>query len=268
MNDPRKRNHDRRPPRSKSHSSTDRGVSEVISFVLTFSMITMMIGLLYSGGTVTMQQLQTGNQIQNAEGVFFVVADSFNELQEGQAPRRAGSLDLDVGASLAIENRSSVNVTVNGPGYTRTIPTRSLVYRLDDRKVTYETGAVFRTNDDDSVLIGEPSGIFCSPESNSSVVSVVTLVQGGSGSVASGTVTITGIQQSNRLIYPNERQPGAAVENVTINVTSTPARDEVWEEYLRESDGWVDDDGDGTFACESADHVFVRHTVIKVQFTV
>lgn len=254
-------------PTRRREQSSERGVSEVVSFILTFSILTMMVGLLYIGGTVTMEQLQTSNQIQNAEGVFFVMADSFGELQEGQAPRRAGSLDLDVGASIAIENRSSINVTVNGPEFNRTVVTRSLRYQLDERAVTYESGAVFRTNEEQSALINEPPGIFCSAASNASVVSIVTLVPDSGNNVAAGTATITGIQRSNKLIYPTDRQPANPVQNVTIDVTSTTAREPAWERFLEESAGWEDDDGDGTYACESADRVYVRHTVIGIRFT-
>lgn len=243
----------------------DRGVSEVISFVITFSIITMMVGLLYTAGTVSMNTLQTGNQMHNAEGVFFAMSDSFTELEEGQAPRRAGSLDLDVGASIAVINESRIDVTVNGPGYSATLLTRSTDYRLEDRSITYETGAIFRSNDGNSVMVREPGGIFCSPESNASVVSVVTLVDAGDSGQAAGTVTVTGVQRSTKLLFPTDRNPTAPVENVTIDVTSPHGA--AWERFLEESPGWEDEDGDGTFACESAERVFVRRTVIEVEFT-
>lgn len=240
----------------------DRGVSEIVSFILTFAVITMMIGILYTGGFVTLDRLQTGNQIQNAEGVFLAMDDSFDELQEGQAPKRAGALDLDVGASLTVVNDSRINVSVNGPGYDRSFLTRSLQYRLDDRIVTYETGAVLRTNDGRSVLIGGSPDIFCSPDSNSSVISIVTLSASDGASVASGTATVTGYQRSTTLLYPADRSSPTAVDNVTINVTSP--RETAWNRYFEESTGWSDDDGDGTYVCEAADRVYLRHTVVEV----
>lgn len=253
---------DGRADRSSAPSG-DRGASEVVSFIITFSIITTMIGLLYTGGSVTMLEVQTSNQIQNAESVFMAMDDSFGELQEGQAPKRAGSIDLDVGASLAVIDESAVDVTVNGPGFSRTLQTRSFEYRLEDRTIAYETGGIFRSNDGDSAMIARPSGIFCSPASNGSVVSIVTLVAPNSSSVASGTATITGIQRSTTLLYPTDRNGATAVENVTIDITSPRA--DAWHRYLNESEGWTDDDGDGTYACESADEVFVRQTVIEVQ---
>lgn len=260
--------HPQRPPTddrtfSQDAASRDRGASEVVSFIITFSIITTMIGLLYTGGSVSMMEIQTGNQIQNAESVFMAMDDSFGELQEGQAPKRAGSLDLDVGASIAVLDESEVAVTVNGPGFSQTLQTRSLEYRLEDRAIAYETGAIFRTNDGASAMISRPSGIFCSPTSNGSVVSIVTLVAPNGSSVASGTATITGIQRSTTLLFPADRAGGTAVENVTIDVTSP--REPAWQQYFEETAGWTDDDGDGIYACESADEVFVRQTVIEVQ---
>lgn len=264
----------RRPPRhdasaTRERAREDRAVSEVVSFILTFSILTMMIGVLYTAGVVSMAQLQTGNQMQNAEGVFFAMSDSFSELQEGQAPKRAGALDLDVGASISVSNESSVDVVVNGPGYATSLRTRSLDYRLEDRAVTYETGAVFRSNDDQTALLREPGGIFCttsadggSDESNASVVSVVTLVAPDGASQAAGTVTVTGVQRSTTILFPTTRSPTTAVENVTIDVSSP--REAAWERYLTDAPGWEDPDGDGTFVCPNVDRAYVRHTVIEV----
>lgn len=257
------------PNRSPSTSrEADRGVSEVVSFVLTFAVITSMIGLLYSGGFVSLERLQTGNQMQNAEGVFFAMSDSFEELQEGQAPKRAGALDLDVGASITISNGSAIEVAVNdqsGPVFTERLVTRSMDYRLDDRAVTYETGAVFRTNDGGSVLVGEPSGLICSPSTDSAVVSVVTLIDPNDVSVASGTVTVTGIQRSTTLLYPTDRNTPGTIDNATVDVTSP--REAAWHGHLEDSTAWTDPDGDGTFVCPDVDQVFVRHTVVEVRVT-
>ena len=246
--------------------STDRGVSEVVSFILTFSIITMMIGLLYTAGFVSMERLQTGNQMQNAEGVFFAMADSFGELQEGQAPRRAGALDLDVGASLSVNNETRVDVTVYNASdrvFTRSIAVRSLDYRLDERAVSYETGAILRTDGDSSAMVREPSGIFCSPSTNSAVVSLVTLTDPDGASVASGTATVSGRQRSTTLLFPAERNASGSLENVTLEVTS-PHRG-AWDDALGDATGWEDPDGDGTYACEGVDQVFVRHTIVEVR---
>ena len=247
-------------------SSRDRGVSEVVSFILTFSIITMMVGLLYTAGFVSMERLQTGNQMQTAEGVFFAMADSFGELQEGQAPRRAGALDLDVGASLSVNDGSQFSVAVNNATdtmFTRTIVTRSLDYRLDERVVSYETGAVFRANGDDSAIVRDPAGMFCSPSTNSAMVSLVTIVDPEGASIASGTATVSGRQRSTTLLFPDSRNGTTSTENVTVNVTSPYA--DAWNEYLTDETEWEDPDGDGTFACEGVDQVFVRHTVIEVR---
>lgn len=251
---------------TSTSQEADRGVSEVVSFILTFAIITTMIGLLYSGGFVSLERLQTGNQMQNAEGVFFAMADSFGELQEGQAPKRAGALDLDVGASIAISNESEIEVEVNdasGPVFSERLVTRSMDYRLDERAVTYETGAVFRSNDGGSVLVGEPSGLICSPSTDSAVVSVVTLVDPNDVSVASGTVTVTGIQRSTTLLYPTDRTAPGTIDNVTVDIDAP--REAAWHSHLEGTTAWTDPDDDGTFVCRDIDQVFVRHTVIEVR---
>lgn len=253
-------------PDNKRTFKADRGASEVVSFILTFSIITMMIGLLYTAGFVSMEQLQTGNQMQNAEGVFFAMGDSFDELQEGQAPKRAGALDLDVGASVSVSNSSLIAVEVNNATDTvssYSLVTRSLDYRMDQRMVSYETGAVFRANDGNSAMVREPGGLFCSNETDAAVVSVVTLVESESVSVASGTVTVSGFQRSSTLLYPTDREAEGAISNVTVNVSSRHSL--AWSRYLAETTGWENPDNDDTFVCEDVDQVFVRQSVIEVR---
>ena len=225
-----------------------------------------MVGVLYTAGFVSLQELQTGNQMQNAEGVFFAMADSFEELQEGQAPKRAGSLDLDVGASLAVVNETTIEVEVNNATDTvhaESFHTQSMEYRLDERAVSYEAGAVFRSNKGQSAMVREPTGIFCSNttgSTNTTVVSIVSLVDPDGASVAAGTATVTGHQRSSRLRFPTSRNRSGTLQNVTIDVTSP--REAAWNEHLR---GDWSQAGGGEFVCRDVGQVFVRHTVIVVR---
>lgn len=256
---PPERPTDRTPPET---ASRQRGVSEVVAFILTFSIITTMVGVLYTTGFASLDELQTGTQMRNAEGVFLAMSDSFGELQEGQAPKRAGALDLDVGATLTIRNRSSLDVAVNGAGFSETLVLGSLEYSLDRRSVIYETGAVFRTDQGQSAMIGDPPELFCSKEQRVAVISVVSIRAPGTASVASGTATVTGIQQSSTLLYPGDRTP-STIDNVTVNVSSPT--EEAWNRHFADAPGWTDSDGDGTYTCKGVDQAFVRHTVVNVR---
>lgn len=246
-----------------THARDDRGISEVVGFVLSFSIIILAVGLMFSGGTTSLLDIRGDQQTQNAEQVFLAIADGFSELEEGQAPKRAGSLDLDVGASLSVANESQITVRVNGPGYERTFNTRSLNYNYERTIVSYQNGAVIRSDRGAAVMVGKPPELYCSDSSRVAVVSIVTLVAPNTSSVGGSTVTVTGIQLSSKLLYPQDRT-ATSIQNVTLNVSS-PYRT-AWNEHLgAASTDWVDPDGDGTYACENVDRAFVRHTVVEVR---
>lgn len=248
------------------HRSDDRGVTDLVAFVLSFSIIMISIGLLYTGGFSALNDLQDEEQTENAEQVFLAVADSFSELQEGQAPKRAGALDLDVGATISVLNGSTIDVTVGGAGYSEEFRTGSMEYTLEQTTVAFENGAVFRTDGGSSVMIGEPPELYCSNETGVAVVSIVTLTAPDDPSLAAGTVTITGIQRSTTLAFPDSRTGTAVsgVENVSVNVSSP--YEGAWNGHFDDAgNDWVNPDGDATYTCEDIDRAFVRHTIIEVR---
>lgn len=223
------------------------------------------VGLLYTAGFSSLDTLQEKEQLENAERVFTAVADSFDELQENQAPKRAGSLDLDIGATLLVTNESQLNVTVNGPDWETSIRIRSLAYQVDDTSIAYESGAVFRTDKGNTAMLVQPD-VQCASSTRTAIISVVRLTNPQDRGVGSGTATITGLQRSSTLLFPNQRTgaPITGIENVTINVSSP--REDGWNRYFGDSDtDWTDSNGDGIYACENVDRVFVRETVIEVR---
>ncbi len=241
-------------------------MSEVVAFVLSFSVIIVSVGIVYTAGIGSLTDLQAKEQTANAEQVFLAVGDSFGELQEGQAPKRAGSLDLDIGATIGVINQSEMNVTVGGASFTRTIRTRSLRYEIDETIVAYENGGVFRSDHGHSAMLGPPPEMYCSNSTDSAIVSIVRLRSEHQPSAAAGTVTIIGIQESTELLFPDSRTgpPVSGVENVSVNVSSP--HEEAWKQHFENNrTDWVDPDDDDTYTCQGVGNVFIRKTVIEVR---
>lgn len=251
--------------RSTTGPLADRGVSEMVAFVLSFSMIIVSVGILYTGGFGVLNDLQEVQQTENAEQVFLAVSSSFTELEQGQAPKRAGALDLDVGATITVVNQSTINISVQPAGFGNEYVTRSIEYTLGKRTVAYENGAVFREDPGGNVMLGEPPEFYCSNETNVAVVSITTIQAPNDISLAAGTVTLTGIRRSNTLEFPTNRTgPGTNVDNLTVNVSSP--HEEAWQRYFEdESNDWVNPNGDDSYTCTGIDRAFVRHTVIEVR---
>ena len=235
----------------------------MVGFVLSFAMIILMVGLLFTSGFSSLDDYQSAQQTKNAEQVFLAVADGFSELQEGQAPKRAGSLDLDVGASLSVRDSSTITVEVNGPGFRESFTTRFLEYRYQGTTIAYENGGVIRHQDSGSVMVGQPPDIFCSNESSVAYISIVELVSQENTSIGGGTVTVTGVKQSTTLRYPQSRG-SPTINNVTVSVDS-PHQDAWNRQFISDSNDWVNSHGPDTYACEGVARVFVRHTIVEVR---
>lgn len=252
-----------REPQDGQFPDGNRGISEVVGFILSFSVIILAVGLLSTAGLGSLHDLQNNQETDNARGVLLAMSEGFSELQEGQAPLRAGVIDLQGNAHLAIANTSNVTIAVNGPGYSETFPMRSFEYRSGRTTLSYENGGVFRSDGEASVMIAEPPELYCSNASSVAVVPVITIEAPTSPSVSGGTVTVTGIHRSTTLLYPDDRTP-SSINNVTISVDSPNG--DAWNDYFSAVDtDWVDPDGDQTFACENVDRAFVRQTVIEIR---
>jgi hypothetical protein len=90
----------------------DRGVSEVIGFVLVFSLITMTIAIVSVTGIGGLQDAQQAEQVNNVERAFDVLDDNFDEIQRQQAPNRTTELKL-VDGSIGLGEEIEITVRID-----------------------------------------------------------------------------------------------------------------------------------------------------------
>ena len=254
---------------------TDRGVSDMIAFVIVFSLIITSVGITYTFGYTTLSDYQEGEQKRNAERAFVALSNNFGEIESGRIEARAGELRL-AGGRLSVENDSVI--TVSSPSWDLSNgtearlanqPTRSFVYEFEGTSVEYENGAVFRQDGDGRhIMIAEPA--YRCGESYASVSIVQFLPRGGALS-SDGTVQVIAQQESSVMLYPVNRTGtnDAAVDHVNVTVESDKA--EAWEGYF--GDDWdVTGTGDErTFTCGdpgSSDDIdlYVRKTRISIEY--
>lgn len=241
---------------------TDRAVSEVVGFVISFALVVTLVGATYVGGFSSLQSFAEEEQIDNAERAMRAFAASVEDVERGDAPGRAGELRLQ-GGQLTVEESARLNVTVATPNgsYSSLSSVGSLAYSRDDATVRLESGAVFRNRRGASVLVREPSFV-CSDD-----VAVVSLVRvrpaNNRTSVAGdGAATVVVRLRDRRLLYPGAgtNATDATRVNVTLNRTAEAGG---WERYFEDDPGWAGDDRE--YACD-ASRVFVRETVVAVRF--
>jgi hypothetical protein len=232
----------------------------VLGFVLSFSVILLSVGLVYTAGFGAMTDIRANEQVDSAERALTALGGTFENLQRGD-PARASELRLS-GGTLGVANgtRVDVGVTVSGsPDESYTLYPGSIVYENGDNFVEYEAGATFRRQDGGVVVLRTPH-IRCGDEV--SVVSIPVLGSGEQTSVGGRSSTVVKARvTSTTLHYPASSSVYAGnATAVTMNVTSENG--DGWDRYFQ-SAGFTPT-GSG-FEC-ATDEVYVRSVRIDITF--
>jgi hypothetical protein len=210
----------------------ERAVSEVVGFVLVFSLVLGTITVVYVGGFTGLQDTRDHEQMANAERAFDVLANNLQEIGRGKAPSRATEIKLS-DATITLDERYEANVTVDGTPYVAA--PRSITYHGSGRtKIVYEHGAVIRQEADGAVMIREPDFIFTDERA---VLRHISLRGGQQNLGGSTTVLIRAEGNSPQLLYP---PPGGDMDvtgsDVNISLQTRPERTGTWKRYLESQD--------------------------------
>lgn len=217
---------------------TDRGVSEVLGFVLVFAIVTATIGIVFATGFTGLAAVQQAEQFENMERAFDVLDDNLADLHRRDAPSRATEIKLS-GGSLTFEDRVTLTVSVENASD----PNDNASYRVNPNPVVYRDGgdeevvyvldATFRANDDGSVMLSDPGFIFGSDRA------LIPLF----GTYRQGTTSVGGDQTV--LIVASTRSTSHPIafttadgHDVVLNLTVRTPRTGAWEGYL-ESEGFT-----------------------------
>ena len=212
----------------------DRGLSDVLGYIIVFSLVLTSVLLVTAGGLATVEDARDSEQAQNAERAFDVVADNFVSIYERNAPSRSSEIDLGE-SELFYGN----NITMTVRGDDQELVSREVrpveMQVTDDRSVIYEGGAVFR-NDGGSVSMVRPPPFLLSEERVH-----LPLVQTFSPNVESAgstTVLLRGVSGGRDVVGTSDTGlsdiDGVAnltgLDSMTVEVTSP--RFEAWGRYL------------------------------------
>jgi hypothetical protein len=207
---------------------TDRAVSEALSFVLVFSIVTLTVGIVYVGGFASLQDARDAERFENAERAFDVLADNLEDTYRDGAPSRATELKL-ADASIGFGSETEVSVAVDGDPPV-SVALDPIVYDAGTgRTLAYENGAVVRSEGDTAFMIEDPEMVFDADEDLVVVPIVQTRPTGDTSSLSGQSTVLVRTQlMKNGLLSQYDSGP----HSVELDVTTTPARAEAWERYL------------------------------------
>ncbi|MES3518197.1 MAG: hypothetical protein PPP58_11080 [Natronomonas sp.] len=201
----------------------DRGVSEVIGFVLIVSLILTTIGIVFVGGLGGLEDARDFERVNNAERAFDVFANNLQKTARGEAPNRATEISLSA-ASIEVVDEQLFSVSEDGQTIAR--QPRPIVFSPDgsQTQITYETGAVIRSDGSgSSVMVREPDFLI---DDERMVIRVLD-TRGGQQSIAGDTTVLirtTGASPRLRIV---ERDDPTDIQ-IQIESEHTDA----WERYL------------------------------------
>jgi len=237
--------------------SHDRGVSDLLAFTLTFSIIITGIALVSLGGLGAFDAIQQGATTDVAETSMVGFAETTDDHIKGDAPRRTTSMKLQ-GHGLSLQS-STLNVTVDGRS--TNISTGALIRETDSGTgIVYTSGAVYRVQREGLVVSRKPS-LRCS--SDSVYLSVLSL-DGQTDFSSSGRVTIETTLRNKTLISPQAGHSPSAT-TVSINVSETAYPDAWHRLFEQELSNWSSHSELHTYQCTGISRAVVHNTTVDVR---
>ena len=229
----------------------ERGVSEVLAFILVFTIIIGSVAIVSVIGLQSMNSYQEGEQLRNAERGFDALSDNFNDIirydgikdRSGELNLRDGSISTDYeGTELTVTVEHTNGTTV----YDETTTTGGLVYQSSrgSDTIAYEGGGIFRGDGEGSVALEYPM-IRCTDDR---AVITILEIEPDARTFASSETSRISISETNatRETYTN-------VDSVEIDVGDSEY-ETGWEMVLENR---FDDDGE----CSLDDGTVTIHIV-------
>ena len=208
---------------------SESAVSEVIGFILIFSIVMLAISAIYAVGYPTIQSSKENAQFQNMEQSFMVLQSNINTVAFGQAPVRTLKTSLGGGSLTVDPNEGKITVS---PGVWSDVPIGAIEYEKNGRSIAYEGGGVWEKYPAGSAIkVSEPK-IFVHEDNGNRTVSVSIINISGELSSVGGEGAASVTVRSELSTYPLNitYSPGT----VTINVTSYYYAD-AWGRYFNET---------------------------------
>lgn len=242
---------------------SDRAVSDIVGYVLVFSLIVATVGVVTTVGFGTLNDRQSAERVNNVERAFDVFATNVEDIYREGAPSRATEMRLAEGT---IRHGDAVTITVEAEsGENVSVSPRPFVYADGDTEIVYVAGAVIRSEPDSAVVLREP------PFRVGSEVAAFPLIEtfrtsGPTTISVGGTVRITSTARG-----VNTTVPDAFAEPGDVSITVESPRSDAWARYFESRDGMSvekHDEEEGTVEADiETDRVTAPRFGIRLRFS-
>ena len=245
----------------RTEGAKERGVSEVIAFILVFAIILGSVGLLYVVGFDSMQSYQENEQLSNAERAMDALADNFNDVarydgiesRSGELSARGGTVRVGgESTNVTITDGDDDPIKLDQSGIKlEDLELGTLQYESGGDTISYEGGGVFRGHEDHdgSVTLSEPM-VKCG--TSSAIITLVIIDADGERSLTADGLVEIDVDQVNvtRETTTVDGNP------VSISVSENSPNEMAWSRSI---------DNAGFENCE-VDTVSIHLVTIEVDF--
>lgn len=219
-----------------------RAQSEVLGYILIFSIVIMSVTAVFASGIGTMESQRDAATMDNAERATLVFADSVDDITERSAPSRAVELRL-ADSSIRVGGDTEIYINHTDAAGTTTLyegTSRVMTYSTERGSISYELGAVIREDESGALMVDEPAFQF---DDRHVALSPINKSGDEGFTSSSSTVLLVADHQGTTLQGVEELGSG---EDVTIRIETTPKRAEAWNRYFDEYGGGdeLEDTGD------------------------
>jgi len=208
--------------------SDDRAVSDVVGYVLIFSLIVATVGVVTTVGFSTLEDRQDAERVNNVERAFDVFANNVEDVYRDGAPSRATEMRL-AGGELRYGEQVEVTIAdASNSDINATVQMTPLVYADGDTEIVYVGGAVIRSERESAVMIRDPPFRF---DSQRTLLPLVDTAGFPGRTTVSVEQTVRVRSASiERIATP---EPGLSDAD-EVRVTVKSSRTDVWERYFEE----------------------------------
>lgn len=248
----------------------DRGVSDIVGFVLVFAIIVATVGVVYATGMSGLQNVRDAERVDNAERAFDVLADNVDDITQRNAPGRATEIKL---ADAQLRAGEPTTISVSGERYRN--PNQNFSFEFGVRPIVYDAGtgtrilyvggAVIREGQTGAVMVEEPN--FVLTEERTLLPIVWTHFEGTRSISGSSTVLVRSKQVPSHSRLVTARTGHAY--NVTLDITTgSAARARAWRRFLETKRSVECSLADTTVSCRvvGTERVYVTQIWISIAF--
>lgn len=220
----------------KSTGRGNKGVSEVIGYLLMFAIVVTIVSVIYVSGMPVVDQTKESSALTSMETVFLTLQGNIKKVAVGQSPVRTMKLNVVKGSIMAHsadEDLGNITITIeNATGTYSTGPIRfgNIEYRLGTQKLVYENGAVIEHSPGGNIIVSEPLIFFTNYSGADIFISVINVsgnfsMSGALGQIQMGPYNVT----RDTCVYHS----AASANNVNITIKTSYAH--AWSLFLNNS---------------------------------